>query len=58
VIASGNLDPAALPALPAGLQSGAPHKDAEEVPHRPDERDRLSIWAPEDVARLFHAAHA
>ncbi len=57
-IASGSLDPASLPAVPAGLQSGAPHKDAEEGSHRPDERDRLSIWAPEDVARLFRAAHA
>jgi hypothetical protein len=58
VIASGNLDPAALPALPADLQSGARHKDSEDTPQRPDERDRLSLWAPEDVARLFRAAHA
>jgi hypothetical protein len=34
-IASGILDPAALPAVPAGLQSGAPHRDSEDTPHRP-----------------------
>ena len=44
--------------MPAGLQGGAPHRDSQDTPQRPDERDRLSLWAPEDVARLFRAVHA
>ncbi len=56
-IATGSLDPAAVPALPEGLQSRAPHKDSADTPPQLEERDRLSFWAPEDVARLFRAAH-
>jgi hypothetical protein len=50
-IATENLDPAALPVLPVGLQTGAP-------PTASGARDRLFFTAPRDVARLFRAVLA
>jgi hypothetical protein len=50
-IASENLDPAALPQLPVGLQTGA-------RPRVSGARDRLFFTAPRDVARLFRVVLA
>jgi hypothetical protein len=50
-ITTENLDPAALPALPVGLQTGA-------QPRVSGGRDRLFFTAPRDVARLFRAVLA
>jgi hypothetical protein len=50
-LATGELDPAALPPLPAGLQTGAPPTGSEA-------KVRLFFTAPRDVARLFRAVLA
>ena len=55
-IATQDLEPAALPALPVGLQTGArPRVSGASVPRA---RDRLFFTAPRDVARLFRAVLA
>jgi hypothetical protein len=59
--------PAALPPTarpvtappPAGLQTGAPHRDLDEdIPRRPSEGAVWRINLPADVARLFRATQA